>query len=80
MKSYLILKEKPRSSTPIPKCNSCFPSSMSERRTEELSVGFSQEKVQKLKDRSFDAKALSDLRLPYEQLDQKLFDILMGVA
>jgi hypothetical protein len=42
-------------------------------------TGFSQKKADALKGRAFDADAPGYRLLPYERLDQKLFDIVMGV-
>jgi hypothetical protein len=47
---------------------------------ENLLADFSPEKVTSLKSLELDAEALANKPLPYEKLDQRLFDILMGVA
>ncbi|MBC8104160.1 MAG: xylose isomerase, partial [Cytophagales bacterium] len=43
-------------------------------------TGFTKDKAAALKSRAFDPAALAAKPLPYERLDQRVFDILMGVA
>jgi len=42
-------------------------------------TGFSQKKADTLNGRAFDADAPASRPLPYERLDQRFFDIVMGV-
>jgi xylose isomerase len=81
MRSYLILKEKAKQfdSDPVvqeilAELNTPVPD------VENLLADFSPEKVTSLKSLELDAEALANKPLPYEKLDQRLFDILMGVA
>lgn len=49
------------------------------KQTEALVGQFSKENAQTLLDMEFDRKKLAKKSLPYEQLDQLLFDLMMGV-
>ena len=44
-----------------------------------LTAKYSKEAAQKLKDMMFDAAALASRKLPYEQLDQLVTELLLGV-
>jgi xylose isomerase len=81
MRSYLILKEKAKqfdADSEVQEILAQIHAPDSE--LEPMLTGYSKEKAQTLKGRNFDADALAAKPLPYERLDQKLFDILMGVA
>ena len=81
MRSYLILKEKARQFDADPEVQEILAQiNAPDPALEDYLSGFTPEKADALKARVFDADALAAKPLPYERLDQKLFDILMGVA
>lgn len=81
MRSYLILKEKVKQFDADPEVKEIFAQiHAAEPDTESLLTSFSQEKADALKTRAFDADVLAAKPLPYERLDQRVFDVLMGVA
>ena len=81
MRSYLILKEKAKQFDADPEVQEILASlNVARPDLDDHLSGFSPEKADALKSRTFDAASLAEKPLPYERLDQKLFDILMGVA
>ena len=79
MRSYLILKEKAQhfdSDSEVKQILATL--NVSSPEVEKLSRKYSKENARALKDRKFDPDALAAKPLPYERLDQRLFDILMG--
>lgn len=80
MRSYLILKEKAARFDADPEVKEILAQiHAGDAALEELLSGFSKEKADALKTRTFNVDALAAKPLPYERLDQKVFDILMGV-
>lgn len=83
MRSYLILKEKAAQFDADPVVQEILAGLNASGDAESetlLHGGFTKEKAATLKARAFDVAALDAKPLPYEKLDQRLFDILMGVA
>ena len=83
MRSYLILKEKAVQFDADPVVQEILAGLNASGDNESetlLESGFTAEKAANLKARVFDVAALDAKPLPYEKLDQRLFDILMGVA
>jgi len=82
MRSYLILKEKAAQFDADPDVQEILAhlNAPSLPDVEPLLSGFTADKSAKLKDYAFDVDALAAKSLPYERLDQKVFDVLMGVA
>ncbi|MBC8137823.1 MAG: xylose isomerase [Fibrella sp.] len=83
MRTYLILKEKAQQFDADPVVQEILAglnTSGDPASDTLLDGGFTAEKATALKARTFDADALAAKPLPYEKLDQRLFDILMGVA
>ena len=81
MRSYLILREKAQRFDADPEVREILAQiHAGDAELEEHLSGYSQNKAQALKGRRFDPDALASKPLPYERLDQRLFDILMGVA
>ena len=81
MRSYLILKEKAAQFDANAEVKEILAGlNVSRPDLESHLSGFTKEKADALKSREFDPAALAEKPIPYEQLDQKLFDILMGVA
>ena len=81
MRSYCILREKALQFDADPEVQEIFAQiHAGDADLEQHLSGYSGEKVAALKSRSFDTDALAAKPLPYERLDQRLFDILMGVA
>jgi xylose isomerase len=80
MRSYLILKEKAQQFDADPEVKQILATlNVSNPEVEKLSRKYSKDNAKSLRERKFDADALANKPLPYERLDQKLFDILMGV-
>src|SRR5687768_6975226 len=80
MRSYLILREKAQQFDADAEVKEILGQlNVQNAELEKLSRKFSKENAQKLKSHKFDPDALAAKPLPYERLDQKLFDILMGV-
>ena len=80
MRSYLILKDKAQQFDADPEVKQMLAEiNVSSPDVEKLTKQFSKDNARALKERKFDAAALASKPLPYERLDQKLFDILMGV-
>lgn len=81
MRSYLILKEKAKQFDADSEVREILAQLNTGAPTlEPLLAAFSPENARLLKEHTFDAEALAAKPLPYERLDQRLFDILMGVA
>lgn len=81
MRSYLILKEKAQQFDADPEVQSILAElNAPVPEVETLISGYSPQNAQALKDYAFDPDALAAKPLPYERLDQRVFDILMGVA
>ncbi|MBC7809200.1 MAG: xylose isomerase [Akkermansiaceae bacterium] len=83
MRTYLILKEKAQQFDADPVVQEILARLNTSGDSESdtlLDGGFTAEKATALKARAFDPDALAAKPLPYEKLDQRLFDILMGVA
>src|SRR5439155_22703351 len=79
MRSYLILKERAQQFDADSEVKQILATlNVSNPEVEKLSKRFSRDNARALKDRKFDPDALAAKPLPYERLDQKLFDILMG--
>jgi xylose isomerase len=80
MRSYLILKEKAQQFDADPEVKQILATlNVSNPEVEKLGKKFSKDNAKALKERKFDAESLANKPLPYERLDQRLFDILMGV-
>jgi xylose isomerase len=81
MRSYLILKEKAAQFDADPQVKEILAQiHAGDADLEAQLSGYSKEKAAALKARQFDADALAAKPLPYERLDQRLFDVLLGVA
>ncbi len=81
MRSYLILKEKAAQFDADPEVQEIMALvHPQDAATEAQLSAHSKDKADAIKSREFDVDALANRSLPYERLDQKLFDILMGVA
>ncbi|MES2461730.1 MAG: xylose isomerase [Armatimonadota bacterium] len=81
MRSYMILKEKVAQFDADPEVQEIFAQiHAGDAELEGHLTGFTKDKAAALKSREFDANALAAKPLPYERLDQKVFDIMMGVA
>src|SRR5215217_309625 len=80
MRTYLILKEKAQQFDADAEVKQLLATiNVSNPEVEKLSRKFSKDNAKALKERKFDPDALASKPLPYERLDQRLFDILMGV-
>ncbi len=80
MRSYLILKEKAKQFDADPEIQEILASlNVARPDLDDHLSGFSPEKASALKGGAGDQAALAEKPLPYERLDQKTFDILMGV-
>jgi xylose isomerase len=80
MRSYLILREKAQQFDADGEVKQILATlNVSSPDVEKLTRKYSKDNAKALKDRKFDADALAAKPLPYERLDQRLFDILMGV-
>jgi len=81
MRSYLILKEKSTKFNGDPDIQGILQQiNVSDPALDPLlSAGFTPENAQALKEMTFDANALAAKPLPYEKLDQLVFDLLLGV-
>ena len=81
MRSYMILKEKAAQFDADPEIQEMLAHiNAGDAELEAHLTGFSKDKAATLKSRVFDVDALVAKSLPYERLDQKVFDILMGVS
>jgi xylose isomerase len=81
MRSYMILKEKAAQFDADPEVQEIFAQiHAGDAELEGHLTGFTKDKAAALKGKTFDANALAAKPLPYERLDQKVFDIMMGVA
>ena len=93
MRSYLILKEKARQFNADPEIQAILQEQQARDKGEYagagnasdadaaklLAGGYSQDAADKLKSMPLDAAALAARSLPYEKLDQLVFDLLLGV-
>ncbi len=81
MRSYLILKEKAARFNADPEIQAIWQQLNAPDQTLDplLSAKFTPENAQALRGMSFDADALAAKPLPYEKLDQLVFDLLLGV-
>ncbi len=81
MRSYLILKEKAAEYNADPEIQSILQEiTLADPALDPLlSAAFTPENAQALKSQVFDADALAARPLPYEKLDQRVFDLLLGV-
>jgi xylose isomerase len=80
MRSYLILKDKAQQFDADPEVKQILGVlNVQNAPIEKLTKTFSKDNAKALKGHKFDPDALAAKPLPYERLDQKLFDILMGV-
>lgn len=81
MRSYLILKEKAKQFNADPQIQAL----LSEINAGDpaidplLAAGYSKDNAQKIKGLSLNAEAIAERSLPYEKLDQLVFDLLLGV-
>jgi xylose isomerase len=81
MKSYLILWDKVKRFNSDKKVQQILKAIHgSDPALEGIMKRYSADGAEKLKKHSFDPMAISKKRLPYEELDQRLQEILMGVA
>ena len=81
MRSYLILKEKAAEFNADPEIQAIL-QEITQTDTELdplLGAAFTLENAQALKSRNFNAEALAARPLPYEKLDQRVFELLLGV-
>ena len=81
MRSYLILKEKAKQFNADPEIQSILQEITTKDATLDpiLNSKFTAQNAKSLKQRVFDAEALALRKLPYEKLDQLVFDLLLGV-
>ncbi len=81
MRSYLILKEKAAEFNANPEIQAVLQEiTLTDPALDPmLTAPFTPENAQTLKSRTFDADALAARPLPYEKLDQRVFDLLLGV-
>lgn len=81
MRSYLILKEKAKQFNADPEIQALLAEiNAGDAGIDPLLVGgYSNDKAAKIKALSLDASVLAEKPLPYEKLDQLLFDLLLGV-
>jgi xylose isomerase len=81
MRSYLILKEKAQQFNADTEIQALLQEVNAKDSTLDplLSAPFSTQSAQTLKDMPFDANQLASRPLPYERLDQLVFDLLLGV-
>jgi len=82
MRTYLILKEKARQFDADPVVQEILAQVNAGDAESDgfVSGGFTAEKAAALRAKEFDVDALAAKPLPYEKLDQRLFDILAGVV
>ena len=81
MRTYLIFKEKAAQFNADPEIQALLQQINVKDVALDALLGakFSKQNAEMLKGRSFDAAALADKPLPYEKLDQLVFDLLLGV-
>lgn len=80
MRSYLILKEKAARFNADPEIQALLKEiSQEDGQVNQFWGKYSPDKANALKSQNFDRVALGSRGRPYEQLDQLLFDLLMGV-
>ena len=82
MRSYLILKEKARQFDQDPRVKEILAEINDGNKEAEAALAspYSDDAAQRLRDLHLDPEALASRPLPYEALDQRLFDILLGAA
>ncbi len=78
MRTYLILKEKARQFNEDKEIQAIV-QELNSGGASAFAGGYSKEKSDELKNKDFDAAALTDRSLPYEKLDQLVVELLMGV-
>ncbi len=81
MRTYLIFKEKAAEFNADPEIQAILQQiTIADAELDPLlSAAFTRENAQALKSRSFDAAALAAQPLPYEKLDQRVLELLLGV-
>lgn len=81
MRSYLILREKVARYNAHPEIQSILAdlNAVDDQLSPLLSGGFSPQSAQALRSYQFDPEAIARRPLPYERLDQLVFDLLLGV-
>lgn len=78
MRSYLILKEKVRQFNKDKEIQAIL-KQLKKGGDSPVAGGFSKTAAEQLKTQDFDVEALTNRSLPYEQLDQLVVDLLLGV-
>ncbi|MBV9868484.1 MAG: xylose isomerase [Abitibacteriaceae bacterium] len=78
MRSYLILKEKARQFNKDKEIQAIL-KQLRKGGDSPIATGYSKGAAEKLKAQDFDVEALTNRSLPYEQLDQLVVDLLLGV-
>ena len=78
MRSYLILKEKVRQFNKDKEIQAIV-KQLKKGGDSPVAGGFSKAAAEQLKAQTFDVEALTNRSLPYEKLDQLVFDLLLGV-
>lgn len=80
MRTYLILKEKAQRFNADPTIQALLQEiNADDGSFDYLKDGYSRDKVQRLRETSFDRDSLGARDLPYEQLDQLTIELLLGV-
>ncbi len=81
MRTYLIFKEKAAQFNADPEIQALLAADQCQRRRAgpDLRGEFTPQNAETLKTQVFDAEALAAQPLPYEKLDQLVFDLLLGV-
>lgn len=80
MRSYKVMEEKVRRFNADPEVKKLLRQvSRAHRESEQLIGSYSQANARKLLERTFDREKLASRELPYEKLDQLVFDHVMGV-
>jgi xylose isomerase len=81
MRSYVVLREKAKQFDADPIVQEILATvNRGSAEFEPAMTGYSSAKAQTLLSHSFDAAALAARPIPYERLDQRLFDILLGAV
>lgn len=78
MRSYLVLKEKVRQFNADAEIQAIV-RELNSGGASAAAAGYSSNAAQQLKSQEFDVAALTNRKLPYEKLDQLVFDLLLGV-
>ena len=79
MRSYKILEEKVKRFNQDTRIQNLLKQVSRGGTSEKLLRRYSSRSARTLLDMDFDRAALAQRPLPYEELDQRLFDLLMGV-